>query len=106
MSLTTSTDVLDFINGFYEHDRGCVIHDTFMNGYCYYFAIILKERFEGRILYAPYEGHFVTEINQMAFDVTGNVSGRYKLCENWNEKSIIEGCILKKQGEEWWKFKQ
>ena len=47
MSLTTSTDVLDFINGFYEHDRGCVIHDTFMNGYCYYFAIILKERFGG-----------------------------------------------------------
>ena len=106
MSLTTSEDVLDFINGFYEHDRGCVIHDTFTNGYCYYFAIILRERFGGRILYAPIPGHFVTEINQMAFDVTGEVTGQYELIEHYDEKSVIEGCILKKQEEEWWKFKQ
>jgi len=98
MSLTTSEDVLDFINGFYEHDRGCVIYDTFMRGYCYYFAVILKERFGGTILYASYDGHFIIDIDGEHYDVTGNVTGRFiGLTEDYYEKSIMEGCVWKCQ---------
>ena len=47
------------------------------NGNCYYFAVILKDRFpDGRILYDTVSGHFVTEIDGLRYDWTGVVDDK------------------------------
>lgn len=62
-------EVLDFIkkrftNAYFKWDCGN----------CYYFALILKERFGGTIFYDVIYGHFVTKINGVYFDYNGVVS--------------------------------
>lgn len=81
------------------------IIDLFKNGYCYYFSLILKERFKGTILYDLIDGHFVTQIGEDIFDIRGCITDKY--CESnlydesvWsNIPSIIHGCILKDNWE-------
>ena len=76
------------------------IEDTFLNGFCYYFALMLQCRFGGEILYAPIVGHFVTRIGDRYYDVTGDVTDIYKQVELYDQtlwlthKPIVEGCIL------------
>lgn len=62
--------VLDFINGFKKQYPN-EITDFFANGYCYWFAVILKERFKGTIYYSPIENHFTCYINGYHYDITG-----------------------------------
>lgn len=64
-------EVLWFINAF----SGA--RATFLHGCCYWFGRILQERFGGRLLYCPVEGHFVTEIGSRLYDVTGDVTAAY-----------------------------
>ena len=42
-------------------------------GNCYYFAIILKDRFNGTLYYDPIEGHFLCKIESEYYDYTGKV---------------------------------
>ena len=82
-----------------------VIIDIFMNGYCYYFAVILYNRFsdipDKEIMYEPVEGHFVIRIYSEYYDIRGNVTvlyGEKKLYhpDEWSKiNSIVYGCILK-----------
>lgn len=53
-------------------------------GNCYYFAIILKERFNGTVYYDPIEGHFLCEINSNFYDYTGKVDLDPTTLYNWN----------------------
>lgn len=47
---------------------------NWLNGNCYYFAVILKARFpEGTILYDQVDGHFVVDIGGTLYDWTGAV---------------------------------
>ena len=51
-------DIIQFINKRFKND--C----DWINGNCYYFAVILKDRFpEGSIFYDVTCGHFVFEYN-------------------------------------------
>jgi len=99
-------EVLEFIEKFKQYEQGDVLHRTFTNGYCYYFAIILQERFGGEILYDPIEGHFVTRILDDYFgihlyDITGEVTNKYDWSilqpkTYWMKNGrIIRGVILK-----------
>lgn len=67
-------NVLEFIKNFRTSNsiREEVLEDTFMRGYCYYFANILKTAFErGYIaVTAPY-GHIVWVDNEIGFDING-----------------------------------
>lgn len=65
-------EVLKFINRF----KGC--EDVFLNGCCYWFAWILLARFPGRIMYLPVLSHFVIEISERLYDITGDVTERYR----------------------------
>ena len=62
--------VLEFINRRFKKD--C----DFKSGNCYYFAIILCERFKEYnpvIYYDSLEGHFITEIKDIFYDCTGKL---------------------------------
>lgn len=66
-------DVLAFIQGFYANGD---IRDTFMNGYCYYFAHMLKQAFnKGEVCWTVGIGHIVWVYNGIPYDVEGVYSG-------------------------------
>lgn len=61
-------EVLEFINRRFNKD--C----NWINGNCYYFAIILKERFPNAIiLYDIIDGHFISQIDNHYYDWTGEI---------------------------------
>lgn len=60
--------VLDFIKRRFPEDS------NWLNGNCYFFAVILKSRFkDGVILYDVIDGHFVTLIEGIMYDWSGIV---------------------------------
>ena len=61
-------DILEFIERRFKKD--C----DWLDGNCYYFAIILKERFPNlNIFYMPIRGHFVVSDGDHFYDFTGTV---------------------------------
>ena len=92
---------LYFINDFKKYEKEDVLNKTFTQGYCYYFALILKDRFDGSIYFDSNVGHFITKIGRDYYDITGCVSEKYKgkvlyPKEEWmNMVSVVNGCILK-----------
>jgi hypothetical protein len=83
------------------------IIDRFLNGYCYYFALMLKERFGGKIFYQVIEGHFYLCIDNVYYDVRGAHSSKevdwqrmvgwdsFKQYDSLQYERIVQGCILK-----------
>ena len=53
------------------------IKDVFSNGYCFWFAIILRERFHGEIWFNSSLVHFATCIEDRLFDVNGMIDDTY-----------------------------
>lgn len=91
-----------FIENFKQFEQNNVLFDTFTGGYCYWFAVILAERFSGgQILYEPVEGHFVTKIANRYYDIRGDVTKLYQGKQFYDEaqcldtESILNGCVLK-----------
>ena len=79
-----SNEILDFI-----HRRFC-IDCNWKTGNCYYFALILKERFnkyKPKLFYDAIDGHFLCQINNVFYDWTGiaNYPHEYalKYIKNW-----------------------
>lgn len=52
--------------------------DKWLSGNCYYFALILKDRFNGDIYYDPIDGHFLCLIGNKLYDWTGEVEPKNK----------------------------
>ena len=61
------SQVINFITEFKSATR------LFMEGKCYWFAIILRERFVGELYYDPVWNHWACLINDVLYDVTGVV---------------------------------
>ena len=61
--------------------------DLFLYGDCYYFAVILKERFKDRatIKYLIIDNHFITEIDGRMYDIRGDITNSvdYKQLIDW-----------------------
>lgn len=86
----------DFINRRFKTD--C----NWLDGNCYYFALILKDRFPGgAIYYDVVYGHFVYCINGRYFDWSGEITPKGKLVE-WEsidkydyfvKQRVFEGCV-------------
>lgn len=102
----TAKEVEDFILCFSKF--GNDVKRAFIEGCCYWFAYILKERFapNARIICLPQEGHFVTKIGEKYYDITGNVTKRYQKSQkdDWEEyqrynssraQKIAKNCVLK-----------
>lgn len=64
-SSPNQSDILRFINKRFPND--C----NWTSGNCYYFAIILKDRFGGEIYYDPVNGHFFLKIDDTNYDYNG-----------------------------------
>lgn len=94
--------VLDFCKQF--RDLGA--ENCFSNGMCYWFADILRNRFNAEdvcVVYAPIDNHFACKINDRIYDVTGDVTDAYKWY-NWQMyastdashfRVIFRDCIMK-----------
>lgn len=94
--------VLDFIN------RRFPVDCNWLSGNCYYFAQILKQRFEdGVILYDVIDGHFVTLIEGIMYDWSGIVLpdenenshfyvewDKFDEYDDLQKKCIEEDCIM------------
>ena len=99
------TKILRFIDLF--HPEEDVMKSTFSEGMCYWFAYILKGRFpSGKIVYEPVLGHFLFKYSTHLYDISGNVTEKFKGCvlydiewisqyEPFWYRRILEGCILK-----------
>lgn len=92
-----TNEVLGFIQRRFKKDCNWV------DGNCYYFAIILKDRFpEGKIFYDVILGHFVFKYQDKLYDWKGihNSEGFLVDWENFDEydsvlkKRIIRDCVL------------
>lgn len=93
-------DVQIFLERFHEYDD---IEDVFTRGCCYWFAIVLRERFEYTgpvIMYDEVMNHFGTEIGDRVYDITGDVTDRYRWTP-WEElddellrERIVRDCVM------------
>lgn len=93
-------NVLEFIKRRFKDDCNWV------TGNCYYFAIILKDRFpNGKIYYDVRCGHFVFKYQNQYYDWTGiaNLDGYFNYLVEWDEfdkydslqkERIVRDCIL------------
>ena len=90
-------EVLEFINRRFKKD--C----NWLDGNCYYFAVILKERFpSGRIWYDVIWKHFVFQYQGQFYDWTGVVMPDTTLVE-WDKfdkydslerERVIRDCVM------------
>jgi len=84
-------EVMQFIN-YFKKDYSKELEDMFINGWCYWFALILKERFDGEILYVPVYVHFITRIDGKCYDIKGLVISEdiLNLAQPWEEYKIFD----------------
>ena len=79
--------------------------DLFLYGLCYWFSIILHERFGGMIFYLPISNHFITWIDGSFYDASGDISDSlpeppvlwetYAASDPAHAENIRRDCILK-----------
>jgi len=89
----------DFIKKF-KFKYGKELEEVFTTGNCYYFALILKDRFAGDICYLPVENHFICKIANSYYDITGQIEPKehpvkwtdFKEDMTWRRR-IIRDCI-------------
>lgn len=102
MNMSPDEFIESFKSGFDKKE----IEDCFLYGNCWYFSLILMNRFESlnpEVYYDPVMNHFVTKIEDKFYDISGEVSNNNKY-ESWVEfkkkepnivKQIENDCILK-----------
>ena len=65
-------EILLFIDHFADYGKEVI--DCFTTGNCYWFAVILNERFGGTIVYNPVACHFACKLNGgHIYDITGQI---------------------------------
>ena len=97
MNNNINNEVLEFIQRRFKTD--C----QWTTGNCYYFAIILKNRFpEGKIYYDVIYGHFVFQYQNEFYDWTGIIDSHWYLVEWENfekydsllKQRVVRDCIM------------
>lgn len=90
-------EVLEFIQRRFKDD--C----KWLDGNCYYFAVILKDRFpKGKIYYDVIYGHFIFEYQNKYYDWSGIVKqfgylvewGKFDEYDSTQKERVVKGCIL------------
>ena len=89
-------NVIEFIS------RRFPIDSNWTDGNCYYFALILKDRFNGEIFYDVIYGHFFVRIGNHYYDYNGLVDIKERKLVNWKnfdeydssqKNRIIRDCL-------------
>lgn len=68
---------------------------VFTSGNCYYFAVILKEHFNGEIYYLPIENHFICKIDKEYYDITGKAKFNEKPYK-WSELETYDNLLYRR----------
>lgn len=99
-------EIEQFIHDFKRYDTAGEVTKTFMEGYCFHFALILKSIFGGDIVYDVHRSHFLLIDNKGAFyDITGKtdkVDDPYQFPDGlmqYDERlcaRIIRDCVYKR----------
>ena len=76
------------ILGIVSHLRGSLEH-YYLNGGCYIFAKKLQSIIGGDLYYLVDEYHFILRYSNKYYDVTGNVTSRYKNCKMLTEIEFL-----------------
>lgn len=84
----TYSNVINFINDF-KKKYPEAMEDTFLHGYCYWFAFILASRFDGIICYEPVDNHFITLIEEHFYDIRGEVIPSEKIM-SWELYQVFD----------------
>lgn len=97
MKRTNEDKVLEFIQRRFEND--C----KWTDGNCYYFSIILKDRFpDGKVFYDVINGHFVFKYTDVYYDWDGIIEPDGYLVE-WDKfeeydsllkQRIVRDCVM------------
>lgn len=107
MGITRKMETIEVVSKFIEDFKSMhpkEIEDLFSYGYCYWFAKILADRFDGEIRYLPIKNHFFTRIAGEDYDISGHISHHNEEDFNWifyqsiepkGSIRIIRDCILK-----------
>lgn len=93
-------EVQNFINHFHKVSLTDDVTEVFTRGCCYWFAYILCSRFpNAKMMYDPIMNHFIAQIGDRLYDITGDVTDKYKVIE-WEHfedelerQRIIDRCI-------------
>lgn len=90
-------EILEFIKKRFPVDN------NWSQGNCFYFALILKNRFNGDMYYDVIQGHFITKIDDKFYDYDGVFSeeekptfikwDEFQLYDNKQFERIIRDCI-------------
>lgn len=90
------------------------LEHVFYNGYCYWFALILAERFKGEVWFNPKLVHFAAHIDNNLYDIYGKITpgisptgekdysehtwfewGQFQINNHEMVESIVDSCIKK-----------
>ena len=92
-------EVFEFINRRFPSNS----NHNWITENCYYFALILKDRFEGEIYYDVITEHFVTKIEDSFYDYNGLYKEeecphiiKWSEFESYNNKQlkrVIKDCV-------------
>lgn len=89
--------VKHFIDSFHIGDN--TVDYVFTNGCCYWFAQILCEAFNGKLVYDEVENHFASLINGRIYDITGDITNKYNMVlwddidDDYHKNRIIDSCV-------------
>lgn len=93
-----NNEVLEFIKRRFSND--C----KWTTGNCYYFALILKDRFpNGKIFYDVREGHFIYKYGEEYYDWLGIYKSKedylvpwdlFEMYDSSQKKVIVRDCIM------------
>ena len=103
-------EVIEFIYDFKKSNIP-VITDLFTQGYCYYFALMLSDRFGGEIMISEKENHFCCQIKvsvanyeiSECFDINGIIANNrdfvpfseYEKIDLLRYQRLIRDCVRK-----------
>ena len=76
------SNVINFISDF-KQKYPEAMEDTFLHGYCYWFAFILAACFNGNVCYEPVDNHFFAWIQGEYYDITGQLESEGKVIWIW-----------------------
>lgn len=90
MKFNPRSDVMNFIKDFNKMSDD--LRGVFMNGYCYHFALILSNMFDGEILWHKGYGHIVCRIDDLCYDIEG-------VCDDYTPEEYVPISVLKESIE-------
>lgn len=90
-------EVMEFIDRFTSKGKWNEVITAFTCGCCYWFAFIMCSRFpQATMMYDPVINHFVVEIENRLYDISGEVTSQYNVVR-WDTypDELEKGRIIK-----------